>query len=99
MTNISDLEKYYGSSSHDSDQVNQAVWSRGLRIGLYPAYKFFLISDATLLTFKNNVQEFFFHHNDYVYQVVWSWRLWFSLYPAYKIFQLSNATTFDLEKQ
>ena len=32
----------------------EVVWPSGIQFSLYPAYKVFLLSDATALTLKNN---------------------------------------------
>jgi hypothetical protein len=45
------LDKQWCSSSHDGDQVYQVIWPYTIRFGLYPAYKVFLLIDATTLTF------------------------------------------------
>jgi hypothetical protein len=97
MTLTSDLEKQYGSFSHDGDQVYQVVWFWSLRFGLYPAYKVFLQSNATTLTFKDN--KVFPLMTVIKYTMLYDSRAYgsVSILPS-RFFLVSNATilTFDL---
>jgi hypothetical protein len=65
-----DLEKH-------GNEMYQIIWSCSLRLGFYPAYKIFLQSYATILTFDPWPWKALgsSSHSDQVYQVVWSCNL------------------------